>query len=555
MRLGELLKMNGLISEEALAETLEAQARTQPRRKLGQLLAEQGLITERQLLEALEFQLGVPCIDLSESKPDVSVLSLLPSRIAREYEVLPLERSGGKLKAAMTDPLNQEAINAVQTATGFSVQPLLAAGAELKEAILRYYGADESAAAIEGILQAAAEGKAKAIHFEPQESGLVVRFRMGESMRVHQTFPRTEQSELLNRIRDIARMPATRRETPQFSQFPLQIAYKPYDVSASCVPSAFGDHYVFRLAEPPDAMLRLTELGLTESHLAQVEKAIQAPGGLVIVSGPPRSGTTTTLYALLHRLAAAESKCALSVEDPVVRRLVGVTQLAIDENAGFTFAKAIRSALRHDADVLMVGELRDSEVLEAAVRAAMKGCSVLGGLQGGNAVNTLSRLMALSPDAEFLASSLKCIVSQRLVKRLCKQCAQTASATEEEEKLFEKHEIAAEEAKKNDKGLVGNFRSFVSSQINGKLVLGRPSACRHCGESGYRGEVAAFEVLTVTDTLREMIVERRPLAELEKHIVQTGHKSIIHNALLKARDGLTTADEAKKLSMRLAART
>ncbi len=554
MRLGELLKMNGLISEETLAEALETQARTQPHRKLGQLLIEQGLITERQLLEALEFQLGVPCVDLSEAKADVSVLSLLPARIARDYEVLPLERSGGKLKAAMADPLNQEAINAVQTATGFAVQPMLAAGAELKEAILRYYGADESAAAIEGILQAAAEGKAKAIHFEPQESGLVVRFRTGESMRVYQTFPKMEQGELLSRIRDIARMSATSRGMPQFSQFPLQIAFKPYDVSASCVPTAFGEHYVFRLAEPPDAMPRLTELGLTESHLAQVEQSIRAPGGLVIVSGPPRSGTTTTLYALLHRLAA-ESRCALSVEDPIERRLVGVTQLAIDENAGFTFAKGIRSALRHDADVLMVGELRDPESLEASVRAAMTGCMVLGGLQGGNAVGTLSRLMALSPDAEFLASSLKCIVSQRLVKRLCKQCAQTASATEEEEKLFEKHEIAAEEAKRNDKGLVGNFRSFVSSQINGKLVLGRPSACRHCGESGYRGEVAAFEVLTVTDALREMIAERRPLAEIEKHMAQTGHKSIVHNALLKARDGLTTAEEAKKLSMRLAART
>lgn len=554
MRLGELLKMNGLITEQMLAETLEAQARTQPHRKLGQLLTEQGLITERQLLEALEFQLGVPFIDLNETKADVPVLSLLPARTAREYEVLPLARSGDKLKAAMADPLNREAIHAVQLATGLTVQPMLAAGAELKEAILRYYGADDSAAAIDEILQAAVQGKAQAIHFEPQEAGLVVRFRAGKSMRVHRTFPRTEQNELLSRIRSIARMPASSRETPQFSQFPLQIAYKPYDVEASCVPTAFGDNYLFRLAEPPDAMLRLSDLGFSESHLAQVEKALQAPSGLVVVSGPPRSGITTTLYGLLHRLAGV-SRSLLSIEDPIERRLVGVTQLAIEDNAGFSFAKGIRSALRHDADVLMVGELRDSEALEASIRAAMTGSLVLGGLQAGNAVNTLARLISLTSDTEFLASSLTCIVSQRLVKRLCKQCAQTASATDEEEKLFEKHEIAAEDAKKNDKGLVGNFRSFVSSQINGKLVLGRPSACRQCGESGFRGEVAAFEVLTITDALREMIAERRPLPEVEKHMAQTGHKSIIHNALLKARDGLTTADEAKKLISRLAVRT
>lgn len=550
MRLGELLKMNGLISEQALAETLETQARTQPHRKLGLLLTEQGLITERQLLEALEFQLGVPFVDLNETKADMSSVNLLPARVAREHEVLPLERSGGKLRTAMADPLDQEAIHAVQRATGLIVQPLLAAGAELKETILRYYGADESAATIDGILQAAAESKAEAIHFEPQEAGVVVRFRTARSLRIHQTLPKSGQNELLDRVRVIARMPDSGRDTPQFSQFPLQIAYKPYDVSASCVPTAFGDNYSLRLAEPPDAMLRLSELGFAESHLAQVEKAIQAPSGLVVVSGPPRSGITTTLYSLLHRLSE-ESRCALSVEDPIERRLVGVTQLAIDENAGFTFAKGIRSALRHDANVLMVGELRDSEAVEASIRGAMTGSLVLGGLQAGHAAGALSRLVSLAPDADFLASSLSCVVSQRLVKRLCKHCAQTASATDEEERLFEKHEIAAEEAKK-DKSLVGNFRSFVSAQINGKLVLGRPSACRHCGESGYRGEVAAFEVLTVTDALREMIAERRPLPEMEKHIAQTGHKSLIHNALLKARDGFTTADEARKLSVRLA---
>jgi type IV pilus assembly protein PilB len=550
MRLGELLIMNGWITDNQLEEALEAQSRITPPKKLGQVLVDNGRITERQLVEALEFQLGVPFVDILNAKVDLPATRVLASALAREYEALPLEQSGNKIIVAMADPLNHEAVRAIQIATGMSVQPLITTRKELAEALVRYYGLDESAEALNEILQSAVRNKASAIHIEPQENGLIVSYRMGPELRTHKTLTRSLQEALTGRIRKMACFPLQDQPVPQYNRVPLQIDDTPFDVEFSSLPTPFGSNFLLRLKEPPDSLIKMVELGFDESHAELVNKALNKASGLIVVSGPPKSGRTTTLYAMLHRLAS-DSRHALTLEDPIERRLFGVTQVAVGANVGVSFAQGVRAALRHDPDVVMVGELGDSETLETSIRAAWEGRLVLGAVQASSAVRTLGRLMTMAHDAELLAASLELIVSQRLVRSTCRQCAQSVPATDEETVWFEQNGILSDESKKNGKGLVGNFRSFVSGQINGKLMLNRGTGCRMCNETGFRGMTAVQELLTVDPSMKEMIAEQRPISDIEKHIAQSGFQTLKQNGLLKVRDGITTADEIKNLSSHL----
>jgi type IV pilus assembly protein PilB len=296
--------------------------------------------------------------------------------------------------------------------------------------------------------------------------------------------------------------------------------------------------------DPYSPLLKLAELDFGESHLQEVEQALQRPEGLLVLSGPPGAGTTSTGYSLLEHKRADDRKI-ISLEDPIGRVMPGITQVEINEQSGLSMARALRGALRHQPNVVLADGMSDMETAETALLSSRFGLLVVGTMKARNTFDTLGRLMAMVRDADLLASSLSCIVAQRLARRVCRQCAQTVPATDEEISRFEAASLLSPNDSKNAAkgGAIGNFRSFIYTQVSGKPGVTRGDGCRSCGQTGYRGHVPLHEVLTIDQLLREWIADRKPIAEIEKHALQNGHKSLMYNVLVKALEGLTTVEE------------
>lgn len=541
MRIGELLIMNGFLTEEQLDEALKEQ--TLRPVKLGEILTTKGFITERQLVEALEFQLGVPVANLDETVSDVSAVTLVHDSIARRYRLVPLQCSGGHIKVAMEDPNNQEAIRKVQMSTGLHVKPLIATRTQVEQAILRYYGADESAVAWTEIIETAAKRKAAYIHLEPRENGLMVKLRAEQQLLALKTLPPALQKALTDRLLSLSGLDTVGQALPQYGRFLQQAGGVPLEIQVSVLPTVHGSSMVLRLTDESESAPQLSGLSFGEANLQKVEKALEQHSGLVLIAGPAGSGITTALYSCLQHLDHNRLRI-LSLEDPIERRMNGVSQVEVNEQTGFTFAQALRSSLRQDPNVILVGDIRDRETAELASRAALSHKLVLGGIHADHAVHAITRLSDLGLDAYRISSSLSCIVAQRLVRGICRQCAQSVPVTDEEMGRFESAGLLpAEEQKNGGKGLFGNFRSIVSAQMSGKMTLLRGTGCRLCHETGYRGLIAIQEVLPVDDTVRRWILEKRPVSELEPSLAQNGYRSMLYDGLRKARDGLTTVEE------------
>jgi type IV pilus assembly protein PilB len=544
MRIGELLVMNGLITAEQLEQGLEQQQRSPD--KLGEIMIGKGYINERQLAEALEFQLGVPVIKMSETALDPASVHLIPESLARKHQVLPVGRDGEKLRVAMIDPLNHEAIKQIQMVSGLRVMPMIATRSEMDEAIVRYFGSDESSEELERILQAGIEQKASGIHLEASEQGLTVRFRIGNTLQDHGQVAKPKQPSLVERVKRMAGLTVENRSVPQFGRYRTDVDHKPVEIRVSTLPTLHGENLYLLLSDPYSPLLKLSELDFGESQLKEIEQALTHPGGLLIVSGPPGAGKTSTAYSLLEHKRLDDRKI-ISLEDPIGRLMPGMTQVEINEQSGLTMARALRAALRHKPDFVLIDSLSDADTADTALLASRFGLLIVGTMTARNVFDTLGRLMAMVRDTELLSSSLSCIAAQRLARRVCRQCAQSVSATDEEIRQFEAAALMPREDSKNSaKGTIGNFRSFVYTHTSGKPAVNRGTGCRACGETGYRGYVAIQEVLTIDDSLRKQIAERRPVLEIEKHALQNGHKNLLHDGLVKAREGLITVEEALK---------
>jgi type IV pilus assembly protein PilB len=543
MRIGELLVMNGLITTEQLELALEEQKRSPA--KLGEIMISNGYIDERQLAEALEFQLGVPVVKMSESTFDPAAVHLIPESLARLYSVLPVGRDGGRLRVAMLDPLNQEAVKQIQMVSGLHVLPMIATRSELDEAIIRYYGSDESSEELKRILQLGMESKAAGIHLEAVEQGLTVRFRKDGTLQDQGQVTKPKQPALVERIKRMAGLRVEERAIPQSGRFQTDVDHRPVEVHVSCLPTLHGESLYLRLTDPYSPLFKLTELDFGERHLQEVEQALLRPEGLLVLSGPPGAGTTTTAYTLLEQKRADDRKI-ISLEDSIGRVMPGITQVEMNEQAGLSMTRALRGALRHQPNVVLVDGMSDMETAETALLTSRFGLLVVGTMKARNTFDTLGRLMAMVRDADLLASSLSCIVAQRLARRVCRQCAQTVPATDEEISRFEAASLLSPTDSKNAAkgGAIGNFRSFIYTQVSGKPAVTRGDGCRSCGQTGFRGHVPLHEILTIDQSLRERIAERKPIAEIEKHALQNGHKSLLFNGLVKAREGLTTVEEA-----------
>jgi type IV pilus assembly protein PilB len=296
------------------------------------------------------------------------------------------------------------------------------------------------------------------------------------------------------------------------------------------------------LTDESEALPALSEFDFGHANLQKYENAIQQPGGMILVSGPTSSGKTSLLYSTLQHLKDDNLKI-ITIEDPIIRRVPGIAQMEVNEQSGLTFVNGLRSVMRHDPNIVMISEMRNAETVDIAVRTALSGRRVFGALYGLSAVKTLDWLLGMGVDAHLLGSSLSCVVAQRLVRRVCRHCAQSVPITDEEMKLFEAHGALQTEEQKQVKGLIGNFRAFVSAQTSGKMTVTRGNVCRLCNETGYRGSVPVQEVLSIDEPLRGMIVQKRPIREIEEHLEQTGFKTLLHDGLIKVRDGMTTVEE------------
>ncbi|MED4603479.1 ATPase, T2SS/T4P/T4SS family [Paenibacillus validus] len=542
-RIGDLLVEAGLLTPEQLSTALQEQRETKMR--LGEFLINRNYITEQQLIEVLEFQLGIPHIQLYRQKIDPKVINLIPQRLAEQHQVLPVRTEGNKLILAMADPLDYFAIDELRMSTGLRIEPTIAARDELQRAIKRYYGLQESVEQISQILQnreieearpqtredddspvvktvnqiiiQAVQIGASDIHIDPQEDSLRIRYRVDGVMRTERSLPPHMQSVIIARVKIMANLNVAERRLPQDGRVEMDIEFRKVDIRISTLPTIHGEKVVMRVLDLGSALTDIEKLGLSEHNLGLFMKGIQGAHGVVLITGPTGSGKTTTLYSALSRLNH-EDVNIITIEDPVEYQLQGINQVQVNPVTGLSFARGLRAILRQDPNIVMIGEIRDVETAEIAVRAAMTGHMVLSTLHTNSAVNAITRLIDMGVEPFLVSSSVNSIVAQRLVRRVCPSCSVAYSPSEDERKLFEAHGFEAQTLKKGQ-------------------------GCAECGRSGYRGRLAIHEILTLDDTLRSMILQKRPDSDYRAYALTQSYVPLVKDGLAKAAAGYTTLSE------------
>ncbi|HET7753637.1 MAG TPA: type IV-A pilus assembly ATPase PilB [Anaeromyxobacteraceae bacterium] len=555
-RLGELLVRENLISLQQLQKAQEEQRRTGAR--IGSLLVKQGAIAEQDLTQFLSKQYGVPAISLKDFDIDDEVLKLVPRATAEKHQCVPVNRAGSSLIIAMTDPSNIFAIDDIKFLTGYNVEVVVASEAAIKEAIEKYYaekgpsydelmqGFDDSELSIvesaEGedvvdleksageapvvklvnlILMDAIRKGASDIHVEPYEKDFRVRFRIDGTLYDVMKPPMKLKSAIISRLKIMSELDISERRLPQDGRIKLKIGKgKEMDFRVSVCPTLFGEKVVLRLLDKSNLQLDMTKLGFEEQQLKDFMESIDRPYGMVLVTGPTGSGKTTTLYSALSKLNEVAWNIS-TAEDPVEFNFFGINQVQMHEEIGLNFAAALRSFLRQDPDIIMVGEIRDFETAEIGVKAALTGHLVLSTLHTNDAPGTVSRLLNMGIEPFLVTASLNSIVAQRLCRRLCAECRKPAVV---EDQVLLDGGFAPEE--------IGTFQVF------------EPGGCKACNDRGYKGRVAVYEVMPLWDGLKELIIQGCSTAELKQEAIRLGFRTLRMSALNKVKMGVTSLAEA-----------
>ncbi len=551
-RIGDLLYEAGILSAEQLNEALKYQKQSKGR--LGDVLIEMGFITETQLIEVLEFQLGIPHVNLSKEKIDPSLLTLIPENMANRYLVMPIRKERNKLFVAMADPMDYYAIDDMRMSTGFQIEVAIATKDEVKLFIERYYGMkgslDEamqsmgqaSAAAtsagtdaelvdedspvvrlVSQILSQAVGNGASDIHFDPMENSMNVRFRVDGTLRTVQSLPKTMQNVVTARLKVMANLNIAEHRLPQDGRFRVTLDFREIDVRVSILPTIYGEKTVLRVLDLTSSLQKIEQIQFTDSNLKMVRHMLNAVSGMVLATGPTGSGKTSTLYAALSELNQP-SVNIITVEDPVEYRMVGINQVAVNVVTGLTFAKGLRSILRQDPDIVMVGEIRDGETAEIAIRAAMTGHLVLSTLHTNDSVSSIARLIDMGVDRFLVATALRGVIAQRLVRKICDDCKTSYVPTQVELELLHNEGFA-------ETG----------------LMIGR--GCSTCGRTGYRGRIAIHEVLQIDDTIRSMVLHGASDAEIRLYATDNkGFHTLLWDGLGKVKSGVTTISEVLRVA-------
>ncbi|WP_017472734.1 GspE/PulE family protein [Amphibacillus jilinensis] len=531
-KLGDVLKEEGLITEQ---EILDVLANKKERQKLGDALVEQGYITEKQLIEVLEIHLKIASVSLYRFPINEQLMELIPKEIARENILLPIEQHENILTVAMNDPLDYYAIDDLELATGFEIKPVIATKEDILQAINKYYDMEEDyAEEVEGeeapavrildqVLQAGMALRASDVHLDPSEGKVAVRYRVDGMLRNERTLPKRMQNALIARVKILANLNITETRRPQDGRIRMVIDAKPIDLRVSTLPTVFGEKVVIRMLDLTNIFKTLTELDLTKQTLEKYQELINRPSGLILLTGPTGSGKTTTLYGSINELNQ-EDVNIITVEDPVEYQLEGINQVQVNPTIGLTFAAGLRSILRQDPNIIMLGEIRDKETAEMAIRSSLTGHVVFSTLHTNSAIDTIPRLFDMGIEPYLVVSSLTGVMAQRLVKKVCKDCKQTRPVTPMESELFSKRDIAIE---------------YVSE---GK-------GCDSCRGTGYRGRMAIHELLVIDDKMKKIMMNRASMSEIKAYVRQQGMRFLMDDGLLKVKQGDTTIEEVMRVAI------
>jgi len=543
-RLGELLLESGIITEAELQAALEEQRHS--RKKLGDILLSQALMTEHQLIEVLEFQLGIPHVTLSRYQIDSKLAQIVPEALARRYQVLPIRAEGRKLMVAMTDPLDLLVIDDLRMSTGFTIEPAIISQSELQLGIARLYGLQSSmnemindlssadghieveessitdedspvVRLVQQMIEQAVRLGASDIHVDPMETQVAIRYRIDGMLRNERSIPKAMQGVVTARLKIMGNLNIAERRLPQDGRIKLSVDGKGIDIRLSSLPTVHGEKIVMRLLDTTSGIKGLEKLGMTRHNLELFRRMIEKQHGIVLLTGPTGSGKTTTLYSALQHLNQEQTNI-ITVEDPVEYMLEGVNQMQVHTAAGLTFAKGLRSILRQDPNIIMVGEIRDFETAEIAIRASLTGHLVFSTLHTNDAVSTVVRLRDMGLEPYLISSSLIGVVAQRLVRCICPDC-RTAYSPDLQERIYLER---------------------IGIQVD---TLYRGTGCGTCGKSGYRGRMAIHEVLYLDDELRAAIVNGVPIQQLRRYSSERGMKPLFEDGLLKMQEGKTTLQE------------
>ena len=530
-KLGDLLKESGLVTEVQIQDVLAQKKQDQ---KLGDALVEQGFITEKQLLDVLEIQLKLDSVSLYQYPIDISLTNLIQKDFARSKLLLPIKKEDSHLIVAMNDPLDFYAIEELEFSTGYVVIPVIATRDDLLQTINRLYDSEEvSIEYIEGedapavkvfnqLLETGVSLKASDIHLDQTEHHVLVRYRIDGVLRSERPLPKLLMNSLVARIKIMAGVNVTESRLPQDGRISTNILGKKVNLRVSTLPTVHGEKVVIRILDRSNVFNKVSDIGLEDDTLKDYQALIKQPSGLILLTGPTGSGKTSTLYGSINELNTVDSNI-ITIEDPVEYQLEGINQVQVNSPIGLTFAAGLRSILRQDPNIIMVGEIRDRETAENSVRAALTGHLVFSTLHTNSAIEAVPRLLDMGVESYLIVSSLSGVMAQRLVKKVCKDCATTRPATLVEKEIFERRHQTIEH-----------------------ITYGK--GCDACRQTGYRGRMAIHELIVMNEELKQLMMNKATIQELKAHIRQKGTRFLIDDGLIKVKAGKTTLEEVLRVA-------
>ena len=557
-RLGDLLIAAGTITPEELDMGLQRQKETKER--LGAALISAGIITEAELIEALRLQLGIEYIDLSKTTIPISMAQVVPNNIAKQFQVVPVRMERDELYLAMSDPMNFYAIEEVKKAVRKKIVPMIATAEGVEHAILVLYGNEGAARAIEAmkreapteedngeeaqftgnilndnindaptirlvnsIIERAILESASDIHIEPKEKELQVRMRIDGVLRKILTIPKNLQNSVISRLKIMSGMDIAERRVPQDGRFNVKNKKREFDLRVNSLPTVYGEKIVARLLDKRAGYLTPDSIGLMGDNLKKYQRAIHCTSGVILIAGPTGSGKSSTMNTMISQLNTEEVN-VVTLEDPVEYNIDGVNQVQINEKTGMDFANGLRAILRQDPDIIAVGEIRDGETAQISMRAAITGHVVLSTIHTNDAVGTIERLEDIGVEPYLIATALRAVISQRLVRRICPKCKKSYEATDEEVR-----------------------RLGLSTEH--KHIFYRGEGCADCFNTGYRGRIGVFEILEITPEIRPLISQQagRPVIEQELASAHSEFKTLRENAIQLVEEGITTTEEVQRV--------
>lgn len=553
VRLGELLVNSGMISQSQLDEALGSPRRAG--KKLGEFLIDEGIVTEENLARALSRQLHLEMVDLQNIAVDTNALNLVPVNVLKKNKVFPFgfrEDNINVLKVAMADPLDYNAQDDITIITNYQIEPVAATNRSIMLAIDKYYGQEEVSSALDAyakekrldveedqiteenvnsspivilvkeMIEQAVRQRASDIHIEPMENRIRVRYRIDGALYERARYNNTVLPAIIARIKIIGGMDIAEKRKPQDGRITQIVDRVEYDIRVSTLPTVYGEKVVMRLAAKMALTKEKSQLGLKPHELEQFDYILQNPHGILLVTGPTGSGKSTTLYTALSELNK-EDVNIITVEDPVEANLDGINQVQVNPKADLTFASSLRSILRQDPDVIMIGEIRDEETARIAVQASITGHLVVSTLHTNSAANTITRLEDMGIESYLIADSVIGVIAQRLVRRLCPACKKAVQATKDE-------------------------KEFMQIDPSKEVTIYEPCGCSKCDNTGYRGRIGVYEIMKMTPKLKTIISKRQGVDTLKEQALEEGMRTLRMSAAEYVLDGITSYSEMVKVS-------